>query len=86
MARKQTTAPRRIAVCTFAGEIGVGGSVRSYRLTAGAEVDLDEVVGIDGNGAPTTLEAALGPYAAHFELATPAARQGNDEAAKGGGE
>jgi hypothetical protein len=60
----------RIAVCTYPGVIEIRGSVRSFALTAGAEVDLDAVVGMHGQGAaaaPVTLAEALGAeYLAFF--------------------
>lgn len=72
----------RIAICRFGGVINVSGAVRSYSVTAGAQVDLDEVVG-HCDGAPLTLEAALGPHARHFELLGPAAAEPTPSPAPG---
>lgn len=67
----------RLAVCSYPGTLEVFGSVRCYKLTAGAVVDLDEVVGFRGHGraaVPETLEASLGEYLAFFTApASPAA-------------
>lgn len=73
---KGTKAPR-LMVCTYPGILEVSGSVRCYKLTAGAVVDLDEVVGLRGHGraaVPETLETSLGEYLAFFTApALPAA-------------
>lgn len=64
----------RIAVCRFPAVINVNGARRSYSLTAGAQVDLDEVIG-HCDGEPLTLASALGPHAVHFELLSPASAE-----------
>jgi hypothetical protein len=53
----------RIAVCRFPGVIHVVGR---QPMTAGAEVNLDDVVG-QRDGAPVTLAEALGPHLQHFD-------------------
>lgn len=66
----EASAPR-IAICRCPAVISVVGSRRSYSMTAGAQVDLDDVVG-DCDGVPLTLAAALGPHLAHFDIVGPA--------------
>lgn len=81
--KKSRGAAGRMARCTFGATdqaanqgpaahavIEVSGSMRSYRLTAGAQVDLDEVIGHDGDGVPLSLGEALGPHLVHFVDAT----------------
>lgn len=72
--RPRAIAPRpRIAVCTCPGVIYVNGSRgRAYQLTAGAEVDLDEVIG-DCAGEPVTMADALGHHLSFFTEAAPSA-------------
>lgn len=68
--RGKTAAPR-IHVCTAATEIFVHGTRGiGHRLTTGAQVDFDQIVGDDADG-PVTLERALGPYAQCFQPVTP---------------
>lgn len=57
----------RIAICRYPAVITIVGSRRSYAMTAGAQVDLDEVVG-DCDGVPLTLAEALGPHLSHFDI------------------
>ena len=54
----------RLAVCRFPGVIHVVGR---KPMTAGAEVNLDEVTG-HRDGVAETLADALGPHLQHFEL------------------
>lgn len=74
MRRDQNAAPRMF-VCTTESVVTVSGTGPNgigKRLTAGAQVDFDEVIGAGPEG-PCTLEQALGPYAAtFFRPATPA--------------
>lgn len=55
----------RMFVCTASTVISVHGSGPQglgFRLTAGAQVDFDQVIGAGADG-PVTLEQALGHYA-----------------------
>lgn len=74
MSRTSAKAPRMF-VCTSASVITVNGTGphgRGLRLTAGALVDFDEVIG-EGPDGPCTLEQALGPHAeTFFRPASPA--------------
>jgi hypothetical protein len=74
MSRPRAKAPR-IFVCTSASVITVNGTGPhgvGLRLTAGAQVDFDQVIG-DGPDGPCTLEQALGPYTETcFRPASPA--------------
>lgn len=53
----------RIAFCRFPGVIHVVGR---QPMTAGAQVNLDDIVGHRGD-VPETLADALGPHLQHFE-------------------
>lgn len=57
----------RIAICRCPAVVSVVGSRRSYSMTAGAQVDLDDVVG-ECDGVPLTLADALGPHLAQFDI------------------
>jgi hypothetical protein len=67
-------APPKPAICRHPGPfqvIGTGPRAVSVFVTAGAHVDLSQIVG-DGPDGPLTLEDALGPHVKFFEPVGPA--------------
>lgn len=62
----------KIAICTYPDVLSVHGTVKAMQLTKGAEVDLNMVVGENGDGSVMTLEDAVGEYIRFFDVSTKA--------------
>lgn len=64
----------RLAKCLGDVQITLAGTRGVVHIRQGVEVDLDRVIGVNGDGVEETIADQLGPHLQHFDIA-PGARK-----------